>query len=160
MDSILQVAVLLAALGGPAETSAVPADALVLDGASAASADHVLNGGPAGDVVSIGQPAAVLSFVPRSLPVELQSPADPWTSEDKFRHAAASWAAMVFTFAAVRSMHDERDTALAIAVPVTAAFGIAKEVVDRRHGGPFSFRDLAADALGAGAAWLFLREVH
>ena len=127
MDGILQVAVLLAALGGPGHNAAAPADALML--------------------------------MRPPLPVEMQSPPDPWTSEDKFRHAAASWAAMVFTFAAVRSV-DDADTALAIAVPVTAAFGIAKEVVDRRRGGPFSFRDLAADALGAGAAWLFLREVH
>jgi uncharacterized protein YfiM (DUF2279 family) len=128
MDSILQVAVLLAALGGPADGAVAPADALML--------------------------------MSRPLPAAMQAPSDPWTSEDKFRHAAASWAAMVFTFAAVRSVHDQPDTALAIAVPVTAAFGIAKEIVDHRHGGPFSFRDLAADALGAGVAWLFLREVH
>jgi uncharacterized protein YfiM (DUF2279 family) len=86
--------------------------------------------------------------------------ADSWTGEDKFRHAAASWAAMVFTYAAARAVHDDSDTAIAIAVPVTVSFGIAKEVADRRRGGPFSFRDLAADALGAGAAWLFLREVR
>lgn len=127
MDGILQVAVLLAALGGPAHVAVAP--------------DALMRMSP-------------------PLPVEMQAPSDPWTSEDKFRHAAASWAAMVFTFAAVRSVDDDADTALAIALPVTAAFGIAKEVVDRRRGGPFSFRDLAADALGAGAAWLFLREVH
>ena len=148
MDGILQVAVLLAALAGPADGAvalAVPADGAVAlagpaDGAAASVDARMLMSGP--------------------LPLELQSPSDPWTSEDKFRHAAASWAAMVFTFAAVRSVHDERDTALTVAVPVTAAFGIAKEIVDHRRGGPFSFRDLAADALGAGAAWLFLREVH
>lgn len=86
--------------------------------------------------------------------------ADSWTGEDKLRHAAASWAAMVFTYAAARAVHDDPDTAIAVALPVTASFGIAKEIVDRRRGGPFSFRDLAADALGAGAAWLFLREVR
>lgn len=86
--------------------------------------------------------------------------ADSWTGEDKFRHAAASWAAMVFTYAAARAVHDDSDTAFAVALPVTAAAGIGKEIVDRRRGGPFSFRDLAADALGAGAAWLFLREVR
>jgi uncharacterized protein YfiM (DUF2279 family) len=87
-------------------------------------------------------------------------PADSWTGEDKFRHAAASWAAMVFTYAAARAAHDDSDAAIAIALPVTGAFGVAKEIVDHRRGGPFSFRDLAADALGAGAAWLFLREMR
>lgn len=128
MDGILQVAVLLAGIGGSAQGAAAPPDVL-------------------------------LRMTP-PVPVEAHSPSDPWTGEDKFRHAAASWAAMVFTFAAVRSVHDDPDTALAIAIPVTAAFGIAKEIVDHRNGRPFSFRDLAADALGAGAAWLFLREVH
>ncbi|MBR9988714.1 MAG: hypothetical protein KFH98_03105, partial [Gemmatimonadetes bacterium] len=93
-------------------------------------------------------------------PPVLQTAADRWTGEDKFRHAAASWAAMVFTYGVVRAVDDDPDTALAIALPVTAVIGIAKEVSDHRRGGPFSFRDLAADALGAGAAWLFLREVR
>lgn len=160
MDSILQVAVLLAALGGPADSAAAPVHAPMRDVAPAVSVrGSVFDGHPVADVGSSRHPAAASPVSPR-LTLYVQSPSDPWTSEDKFRHAAASWAAMVFTFAAVRSVHDEPDTALAIAVPVTAAFGIAKEIVDRRHGGPFSFRDLAADALGAGAAWLFLREVN
>lgn len=158
MDSILQVAVLLATLGGPADSAVAPVRAPMRDMARAVSAAGIVfDGHPVAYVGSSRQAVAPVS--PR-LTLDVQSPSDPWTSEDKFRHAAASWAAMVFTFAAVRSVHDEPDTALAIAVPVTAAFGIAKEIVDRRHGGPFSFRDLAADALGAGAAWLFLREVH
>ncbi|MGH7447273.1 MAG: hypothetical protein ACRELT_06915 [Longimicrobiales bacterium] len=92
--------------------------------------------------------------------VHVQSPSDRWLGEDKFRHVGASWAAMVFTYAAARSVNDDTDTALAIALPVTAALGIAKEAADHRRGGPFSARDLVADALGAGAAWLFLREVR
>ena len=131
MDGILQVAVLLAGIVA-ADTGAAPVDAFVAADSAAASLDAL----------------------------DMRSPSDPWTSEDKFRHVAASWAAMVFTYAAVRSVNDDSDTALAIALPVTAAFGVAKEVVDRRRGGPFSFRDLAADALGSGVAWLFLREVH
>jgi uncharacterized protein YfiM (DUF2279 family) len=90
----------------------------------------------------------------------VQVPGDSWTGEDKFRHAAASWAAMVFTYAAARAAHDDADAAIAVALPVTGALGVAKEIVDHRRGGPFSFRDLAADALGAGAAWLFLREMR
>jgi hypothetical protein len=67
---------------------------------------------------------------------------------------------MVFTYAAARAVHDDSRTSIAIALPVTAALGLAKEAVDHRRGGPFSARDLAADALGAGAAWLVLRAVR
>jgi uncharacterized protein YfiM (DUF2279 family) len=89
-----------------------------------------------------------------------QTASDPWTSEDKFRHVAASWAVTVFAYAAARSIDVDAGTALAIALPVAGAAGVAKEIADHRAGGPFSFRDLAADALGAGVAWLFLREVR
>jgi hypothetical protein len=47
-----------------------------------------------------------------------------------------------------------------VALPATAAAGIAKELFDRRAGGPFSLRDLAADAVGAGAGWLLIRELR
>lgn len=93
-------------------------------------------------------------------PAVMQQADDVWLGEDKFRHAGASWAATVFTYAAVRSVHDDGDTAIAVALPVAAALGLVKEVVDHRRGGPFSGRDLVADALGAGAAWLVLREVR
>lgn len=89
-----------------------------------------------------------------------QTASDPWTSEDKFRHVAASWAVTVFAYAAARSIDVDAETALVIALPVAGAAGVAKEIADHRAGGLFSFRDLAADALGAGVAWLFLREVR
>jgi uncharacterized protein YfiM (DUF2279 family) len=144
MDGVLQLAALLVALGGPADPGMVDGPADRFAGAGLRTAHD-------------NAPAPAPGFV---TPLVVQLPADSWTGEDKFRHAAASWAAMVFTYAAARAVHDDSEAALAFALPVTASLGIAKEIVDQRRGGPFSFRDLAADALGAGAAWLFLREVR
>ena len=145
MDDVLQLALVLSALAGEPgfrhdQVHAMPGAAAVVRPAPARASDVIVTG--------------------PSMMSGRTSPADPWLSEDKFRHAAASWAAMVFTYAVVRSINDDRDVALAAALPATAGLGIAKEVVDRHRGGQFSLRDLAADALGAGAAWLLLREVR
>lgn len=40
-----------------------------------------------------------------------------------------------------------------------AVFGVGKELYDRSHGGKFDWGDMAADALGAGAAEIGLRYV-
>lgn len=144
MDGVLHVTVLLLALGSAAEPRPPLVDTL-----------HARRHAAAYRMPPVDRPAPAQPLAPA-----VQMPADTWLGEDKFRHFAASWAAMVFTYSAARAVHDDSDAALAIAVPVTAAFGIAKEVVDHRRGGPFSFRDLTADALGAGVAWLFLREVR
>ena len=152
MDGVLQVAALLLALGGPP-----PPDPASLYGYG--SFGHA--GEPPPGAIFLR--AAELQHTQMSrnrIAKPGPGAADSWTSEDKFRHFAASWAAMVFTYSTARAVHDDPDTAIAIALPVTGAFGIAKEVADRRRGGPFSFRDLTADALGAGVAWLFLREVR
>ena len=158
MDGILRMAALLATIGGGA---AAP-EPVPLHGSIARAAGPVAAMSTTTDPAA--RPAGVLAEdIAAHLPVRsgaAQAASDPWLSEDKFRHAAASWAAMVFTYAAMRTVTDDSDVAIGVALPLTASFGIAKEVVDRRHGGPFSFRDLAADALGAGAAWLFLREVR
>jgi uncharacterized protein YfiM (DUF2279 family) len=135
MDSVIHVAVLIASMSG------------------AVNVEHV-NVAPSVAVREQSTAARVRS------PVVVQQVGDAWLGEDKFRHAGASWAAAVFTYAAVRSVHDDGDTAMAVALPVAAALGIVKEIVDHRRGGPFSGRDLVADALGAGAAWLVLREVR
>lgn len=88
-------------------------------------------------------------------------PAPPaWPGEDRFRHVAMSWAVTSFTFAAARAAQSDNDTALAIALPVSAAVGIGKELVDRRDGGAFSAGDLVADVVGMGLAYFILREVH
>jgi uncharacterized protein YfiM (DUF2279 family) len=153
MDSVLQLGALLVALGGAAGPHGSPAVV-----AGAVAIDDMV---PTAIVVAPMAAPVSAAFARDLRPLlHLQPPADSWTGEDKFRHVAASWTAMVFTYAVTRVASDDSDTAIAVALPVTAAFGIAKEIADHRGGGPFSFRDLAADALGAGAAWLFLREMR
>ena len=150
MDGVLHVAVVLVSLGGgvgvrsPQNAAALPVS--VAD-------EHQVPG--AARAHRAPDPPGPIEAALRS-----RQTADRWLSEDKFRHAGASWAAMVFTYAAARTIHDDGRTSLAVALPVTAALGLAKEAVDHRRGGPFSIRDLAADALGAGAAWLVLRAVR
>ena len=162
MDDLLQLAALLTTLCAPPDMSRSAPFATA--GVATAMNATVLHATPsmlcARHSIVPATPSAVVATRSTRFISATELQADSWTGEDKFRHAAASWAAMVFTYAAARAVHDDSDTALAVAVPVTAAAGIAKEIVDRRRGGPFSFRDLAADALGAGAAWLFLREVR
>lgn len=157
MDGVLNIALILAALGAaPANSGSVP-----LPVGPSVVFPAVPSAVPLRGSLSVEIPALPAAAPPRSAD-EAARPLrqDAWLGEDKFRHAGASWAAMVFTHTAARVVLDDVDAAFAVAVPVTAALGIAKEVVDRRRGGPFSARDLVADALGVGAAWLFLREVH
>jgi uncharacterized protein YfiM (DUF2279 family) len=151
MDGVLHVAVVLVSLGGAVSVQS-PRDAAPQ---TVSVRDPLPRGLAAAGVNRTADPPA-----PRDAALRSQQPADRWLSEDKFRHAGASWAAMVFTYAGARAIHDDGRSAIAIALPVTAALGLAKEAVDHRRGGPFSARDLAADALGAGAAWLVLRAVR
>jgi len=151
MDGVLHVAVVLVSLGGAVSVQS-PADAAP---PPVSVRDDVQESLAAARVNRTADP-----FAPTVAALTSQQPADRWLSEDKFRHAGASWAAMVFTYAGARAIHDDGRAAIAIALPVTAALGLAKEAVDHRRGGPFSARDLVADALGAGAAWLVLRAVR
>lgn len=165
MEGVCQVAALLLALGGAAEPAspmrhALPPASQTIAPPSQAMAAKKQPMSSESQTVTYRMPALDTVGRAQSPTPVVQMPADSWLGEDKFRHFAASWAAMVFTYSAARAVDDDHNTAVAIALPVTAAFGIAKEVVDHRRGGPFSFRDLTADALGAGAAWLFLREVR
>ena len=81
---------------------------------------------------------------------------DPWTSRDKYKHAAAS---AVIGAVAVRVAH-ERDAspcdAFRIGVGVSIGIGAGKELLDQefRNKG-WSWRDLAWDAAGGTlGAWL------
>jgi len=78
--------------------------------------------------------------------------ADRWFGRDKFLHFAAGAALQSLAYAAFRHDGTSRTRAVWRATAVTAAVSIGKEVVDQRRGGPFSRRDLAWDAGGAGAA--------
>jgi uncharacterized protein YfiM (DUF2279 family) len=85
---------------------------------------------------------------------------DAWLGADKFQHFWMSFATTAYGFAAARTAGIDTGAALYIAVPVSAAAGVGKEIHDRRRGGIFSVRDLVADGLGIAAAWFILREVR
>ncbi|MEX0906973.1 MAG: hypothetical protein WD054_01485 [Gemmatimonadota bacterium] len=93
-------------------------------------------------------------------PAPQQPPANAWPGSDKFTHFGMSYAVAAFAFAASRSAGADADGSLTIAIPVAVAAGVGKEIMDRRRGGPFSGRDLVADALGVAAAFFLLREVR
>lgn len=84
-------------------------------------------------------------------------PPDSWLGPDKALHAGASFLLtlgghVVLTEASGLS----RDRALPVAAGTTLALGVMKELTDRRRtrNPLFSWRDLAADALGVAAAAL------
>ena len=83
-------------------------------------------------------------------------PGDGWFSRDKLKHFLVSAFAQSVTYATLQAAGAERGAALTGATAVTATLGVGKELSDRRRGGPFSGRDLAWDAAGAGAATLLL----
>jgi len=76
--------------------------------------------------------------------------ADQWIAEDKARHMFTSMALVNFAAAGARIIGMDNKDALVPAIAGTAAVGILKEVYDKRVGKPFSFRDLAWDAVGIG----------
>jgi uncharacterized protein YfiM (DUF2279 family) len=75
---------------------------------------------------------------------------DRWIAEDKARHMFTSMALVNFAAAGARIVGLENKDALVPAIAGAAAAGILKEVYDKRVGKPFSFRDLAWDAVGIG----------
>jgi hypothetical protein len=139
MPELVRVALLLAALGGPA-----PADCQ----APWATGPHA----PAASLLATAARGPAVADEGRIV--------DAWLGADKFQHFWVSFAATAYSFGAVRAAGVEAGVALYIAVPVAAAAGFGKEVHDRRRGGFFSMRDLVADGLGIAAAWVILREVR
>lgn len=89
---------------------------------------------------------------PPETPARRAAPADAWLGRDKGLHASTSFVLTVGGSLALRAGLDaaQRD-ATALAFGTTIALGVTKEVADvRRPVAPlFSWRDLAADALGA-----------
>jgi uncharacterized protein YfiM (DUF2279 family) len=81
-----------------------------------------------------------------------QSPApDRWFAPDKVRHFFTSALLQSLGYGTLRAMDVEHGSALVGASALTAAFGIGKELSDRRRGYGFSGRDLVWDAAGAAA---------
>jgi putative lipoprotein len=104
-------------------------------------------------------PAAAPAAPPQAGRVQMPL-RDDWLGADKFRHFWMSYATTAVAFAAVRAAGQDSGTSLRVAVPVSAAAGLGKEIYDRRAGGIFSYRDLVADGLGIAGAYFLLREVR
>ena len=132
MDDLLQLAALLTTLCAPPDMSRSAPFATA--GVATAMNATVLHATPsmlcARHSIVPATPSAVVATRSTRFISATELQADSWTGEDKFRHAAASWAAMVFTYAAARAVHDDSDTALAVAVPVTLKI---RTGFDRHH---------------------------
>jgi putative lipoprotein len=90
-----------------------------------------------------------------------QPPRDPWVSEDKLMHFAASFAATTLAASAARTAGLDPERSTVAGAVAAAGIGVWKEVDDhRRPGGFFSFRDLLWDAAGIGAAAGVMRQVR
>ena len=80
---------------------------------------------------------------------------DPWFGPDKVQHFFVSMFLQSFTYSALRATKVNHQSSLAGATVTSAAFGIGKEMRDRRitH---LSARDLVWDAGGIGTATLLI----
>jgi uncharacterized protein YfiM (DUF2279 family) len=83
-------------------------------------------------------------------------PADRWIAGDKLQHFFTSAFVQSMTYSTLRATGIQHGVALGGATATTAAVGIGKELRDLKTKGEFSFRDLAWDAAGAGAATTLL----
>ncbi len=76
---------------------------------------------------------------------------DSWFGIDKIKHFFMSAFIESVTYSALQAAHVNRRPALAGAIGVSAAFGVGREIHDKRTpGNRFSYRDLTWDALGIG----------
>jgi uncharacterized protein YfiM (DUF2279 family) len=147
MTELAGTALLLVLLNAAPAESAAPRPTLARAAPVTASQDRPSHAPPIGRAVQ--EPARPV------LPAT-----DAWFGTDKLQHFWMSYATTAFTFAAARAAGLDARAGLAVAVPAAAAAGVGKELLDRKRGGPFSVKDLVADALGVGAAYFLLREVR
>ena len=77
---------------------------------------------------------------------------DSWFGIDKIKHFFMSAFIESVSYSVLQAAHVKRRPALTTAIGVTAAFGVAREIHDKRTPGKwFSYQDLTWDALGIGA---------
>ena len=82
---------------------------------------------------------------------------DSWFGIDKIKHFFISAFIESVSYSALQAAHVKRRPALAGAIGVSAAFGVARELHDRRTpGNHFSYRDLTWDAVGIAAGAVML----
>ena len=87
-------------------------------------------------------------------------PRDSWFGADKVKHFFMSAFIESMTFSGLQAAGASRNTAFAGAIGTTTAFGIGREIHDKKTKGLFSVGDLTWDAVGAGAAGLVLRKTQ
>ena len=74
---------------------------------------------------------------------------DRWFGPDKVKHFFMSALIQSATFSVARAAKTSRSNAQVAASVTSVAFGIGKEIHDRRNAKPFSARDLVWDGAGA-----------
>ncbi len=81
---------------------------------------------------------------------ETEEAEDRWIAYDKLQHLSFSFLATLSSqYVLTEKLHwDHRSGPLIVSSGISSAVGISKELYDKRHGGSFSLRDLAADGLG------------
>ena len=83
---------------------------------------------------------------------------DSWFGIDKIKHFFISAFIESVSYSALQAANVKRRPAMTGAIGVSAAFGVARELHDRRTpGNHFSYRDLTWDALGIGAGTAMLK---
>ena len=83
---------------------------------------------------------------------------DSWFGIDKIKHFFISAFIESVSYSALQAAKVDRRPALAGAIGVSAALGVARELHDKRTpGNHFSYRDLTWDALGIGAGAVMLK---
>ena len=83
---------------------------------------------------------------------------DSWFGIDKIKHFFISAFIESVSYSALQAAHVDRRPAMAGAIGVSAAFGVARELHDKRTpGNHFSYRDLTWDALGITAGAVMLK---
>ena len=92
--------------------------------------------------------------------VEHPKPSDPIIGVDKAKHFFIAGFVESMTFAGMEAIGSGRSSAKSVAIAMTAAVSLGREIHDRRTKGLFSVRDLAWDAIGATAAMLVINKTR
>ena len=83
---------------------------------------------------------------------------DSWFGIDKIKHFFISAFIESVSYSALQAARANHRTALTGAIGVSAAFGVARELHDKRKpGNRFSYKDLTWDALGITAGAVVLK---
>ena len=95
--------------------------------------------------------------IPASQPAR---PEDAFFGTDKVKHFFIAGFVETMAFAGAQAAGSGRSTARPVAIGTVTAVSLGRELYDRRRKGLFSVRDLAWDALGAGAALLVVNKTQ